>query len=428
MRRKFILLASQYPGLKLLLLRRTLPELRENHIIPLLSELPSSFAKYNDTDKTFTFVNGSRLVLGYCDAEKDVFRYQGHEYDVIGLEEATHFSEEQYTFLTTCNRSTRTDFKPRMYYTANPGGPGHAWFKRLFIDRDYRGKEKPENYVFIQAKVYDNKVLMETNPEYVETLENLPEELRRAHLEGDWDVMAGQFFKEWNREIHVIKPFDIPRNWLKFRSLDYGLDMTACYWWAVDTRGYCYIYRELHEPNLILSESAKKILDITPENEIIQYTVASPDLWQRKHETGESGAEIMSKAGLTGLRRAKNGRIAGWRVMREYLKVTKDEFGQPTARLRFFENCKHAIKNIPLLQHDENVFEDAASNPHEVTHAPESIRYGCMSRPPITPDGQLEFPEDMPEIEKSRAILNMEFEVQYRKLLKHKANIQYGRW
>jgi phage terminase large subunit len=256
MRRKFILMALNYAGLKILLLRRTLPELRENHILPLLAEL-SRTAKYRDDEKAFIFPNGSRIKLGYCESERDVYQYQGQEYDVIGLEEATHFTETQKDFLTTCNRSIRTDFKPRMYYTANPGNVGHAWFKRLFIDREYRGMEKDEDYIFIPARIYDNKVLMDTNPEYVQTLENLPDELRRAHLEGDWDIFAGQYYPEFRREIHVVKPFDIPEWWRRFRSLDYGLDTTACHWWAVDDQGKCFIYRELHESGLNLSSGGK---------------------------------------------------------------------------------------------------------------------------------------------------------------------------
>ena len=123
MRRKLVLLALHAPGLNLLLLRRTLPELRENHLVPLLAEL-GGVAVYNGTERVFRFPTGSRLRLGYCDKEADVYQYQGQEYDVIGLEEATHFTEEQMQFLTTCNRTVKPDFKPRMYYTCNPGGPG----------------------------------------------------------------------------------------------------------------------------------------------------------------------------------------------------------------------------------------------------------------------------------------------------------------
>ena len=142
MRRKFVLLAFRYEGLQLLLLRRTLPELTENHVRPLLQEL-NGVARYNQSQRCFLFPNGSRIKLGYCDLEKDVYQYQGQEYDVIGLEEATHFTESQMQFLTTCNRSVRRDFSPRMYYTCNPGGVGHGWVKRLFLDRQYREGETP---------------------------------------------------------------------------------------------------------------------------------------------------------------------------------------------------------------------------------------------------------------------------------------------
>ena len=124
MRRKFVLLALNYTGLRLLLLRRTLPELRENHVLPLLAEL-TGIARYKETEKSFVFPNGSRIKLGYCDSDKDIYQYQGQEYDVIGLEEATHFTESMRDFLTTCNRSTRTDFSPRMYYTSNPGNKNY---------------------------------------------------------------------------------------------------------------------------------------------------------------------------------------------------------------------------------------------------------------------------------------------------------------
>ena len=163
MRRKFVLLAFRYAGLRLLLLRRTLPELNENHVLPLQREL-NGLVAYQATQRAFQFPNGSRIKLGYCDREADVFQYQGQEYDVIGLEEATHFTETQMQFLTTCNRSVRTDFSPRMYYTCNPGGVGHAWVKRLFIDRNYRNSEKAEDYVFIPARVTDNPVLLRSNP------------------------------------------------------------------------------------------------------------------------------------------------------------------------------------------------------------------------------------------------------------------------
>ena len=371
MRRKFLLLALRYPGLKLLLLRRTLGELRENHINHLIFEL-YGIVDFLERERVFNFPNGSRLKMGYCDDERDVFQYQGQEYDVIGLEEATHFTEFQRDFLTTCNRTTRNDFSPRMYYTANPGGIGHAWFKRIFIDREFRPEEREGDYVFVPARVFDNVVLMENNPTYVDVLRGLPEHLRRAHLYGDWDALEGQYFHEFRRDKHVVEPFNLPHTWRRFRSLDYGLDMTACYWWAVDERGACYVYRELYKSGLTLTQTAREICALTSPDEEIGYTVASPDLWNSRQETGKSGVDLMASANLLGLVQADSSRIAGWRVVREYLSNNK---------LFIFSNCTNLIRSLPQLQFDKFRIEDASSQPHEITHAPESMRYGLMSRP-----------------------------------------------
>lgn len=383
MRRKFVLLALRYPGLKLLLLRRTLPELKENHILPLLSEL-YGYATYKETDKSFTFPNGSRLKLGYCDHEKDVFQYQGQEYDVIGFEEATHFSESMKDFIITSNRSTRSDFTPRVYYTSNPGNVGHHWFKRLFIDRDYRAREKAENYTFIPAKVYDNEVLMKNNPEYIETLENLPENQRRAMLDGDWDAFDGQYFGEFSRDIHVIEPFSIPKQWRRYTATDYGLDMLATYWIAVDTQGNAFVYKELYESNRIISEAAGRMKEVNGDDSVYRW-YAPPDLWNRRQETGKSAAELFRENGVT-LFKSNNNRVQGWYNVKEWIKPyqTRDEqTGETitTAKLRIFKNCVNLIRTLPQLQFDEKNPNDVANDPHEITHGPDAIRYFCSARP-----------------------------------------------
>lgn len=408
-RTKAILLALNYTGIQILILRRTLKELRENHVLPLVVQL-QGIAKYNAQEKEFIFPNGSRILLGYCSAESDVLQYQGQAYDVIFLEEATQFTEFQKDTLTESNRSSgmmQEKFPPRMYFTCNPGGVGHAWVKRLFVDKEYRNKENPANYEFVPSTVYDNEFLMVNNPEYVENLENLPEMRKRAMLYGDWDAFEGQYFAEWDRAIHVVKPCDPPKEYNRFISLDYGMDMTAAYWWVVDTQGFCTIYRELHEPNLILSRAAQRIKEMCPvdkdgkQTEKIDYIVASPDLWNKRQETGESGAEIMQSNGIKDiawLRPANDSRIPGWRAMREYLNPVPDQYGTKTPRLRITETCVNACRNIPLLQYDERVLEDAAGTPHEITHACESIRYGIMSRPEET------------KTEKPKPFYNFEFE------------------
>ena len=380
MRRKFILLALRYPGLNLLLLRRTLPELRENHLIPMQREL-YGFAVYNSAERVFRFPNGSRIKLGYCDTMQDVYQYQGQEYAVIGLEEATHFTEEQMRFLTTCNRTTRKDFSPRMYYTCNPGNVGHAWVKRLFIDRLYAENENPNDYLFIPARIYDNKVLLDADPNYIWQLEALPEELRRAHLDGDWDVHAGQYFREFSRDRHVIEPFEIPSWWRRFRSMDWGYNDPCCVLWhAVDGENRVYTYRELYVRETRAGEVAAMVLELS-RGESISYTVASPDMWQKRGAVlsgaggfeGETLAELFTSSGLS-LTPADNSRVPGWNRVRDFLAVAPD--GRPNWLC--FSDCRNLIRQLPALQFDQHNREDAADGDD---HAPEALRYALMSRP-----------------------------------------------
>ena len=375
---KAVMLCSRYPGLKVLLMRRTLPELRENHVRFLLPML-QGVARYKETENCFYFPNGSILKLGYCAAEKDVYQYQGQEWDVIILEEATHFTEEQMTFLTTCNRSVREDFTARMYYTCNPGNVGHAWVKRLFIDRDYRGEENPDDYVFISASVYDNQVLMNADPGYLRTLKNLPEDLRRAMLDGDWDVYEGQYFSEWRRDLHVIEPFQIPDWWQRYRAIDYGLDRLACIWAAFDELGNAYVYRELCVSDTIVSDAARMIL--SAGDEPIAATFMPSDLMGRSSQTGVSIYETFSSAGLQGTP-VSNQRVPGWLNLKEWLHPIVNENGVKVPRLRIFSTCTELIKCIPLLRFAEKGDpSDASTEPHDITHAPDALRYLMDGRP-----------------------------------------------
>lgn len=385
-RTKAILLALNYNGIQIILLRRTLAELKENHVLPLESQL-KGIARYRPTDKEFIFPNGSRIKLGYCAAESDVLQYQGQAYDVMFLEEATQFTEFQFTTLTESNRSSgmmKEKFSPRMYFTCNPGGVGHVWVKRLFIDRDYRNKEKEDNYDFIPSTVYDNEFLMTNNPEYVENLENLPEMRKRAMLYGDWDAFEGQYFSEFNRDIHVIEPFEIPSHWRKYTTKDYGLDMLANYWIAVDTQGNAFVYKELYESNLIISEAAKRIKEVNG-NDVIHAKYAPPDLWNRRQETGKSAADLFREHGEK-LIKSSNDRVQGWYNVKEWIKPIKQRDEQTgeeitTSRLKIFKNCKNLIRTLPLLQHDERDPNDVANEPHELTHGPDALRGWCITRP-----------------------------------------------
>lgn len=388
-RMKATLLCLNYPGIQILLLRRTLKDLKDNHVVPLQkllrTESKDKIATYKVQEKEFLFANGSRLILGYCDNESDVLQYQGQAYDVIFMEEATQFTEFMYQTLTESNRSSglcKVKFSPRMYFTCNPGGVGHQWFKRLFIDRNYQNKERPEDYVFIQSLVYENEYLMNNDPDYVRVLENLPEDRKRAMLYGDWDIFEGQYFSEFNRDIHVIDPFEIPEHWKRYVAFDYGLDMFACLWFARDTKGKCYVYREIHEPNLIISEAARRYLEWN-NNEKIEYIYAPRDLWNRRQETGKSVADIFYENGID-LTKTSVDRIDGWLATKEWLKVqkTRDEITgeeKKDSNLKIFRNCEHLIKYLPQVQIDEKNPSDVATEPHYLTHICDALRYFCVN-------------------------------------------------
>lgn len=376
LRRKMVLRRLKYPGSSGLLLRRTYPELYENHVIPLRQEL-QGVARYNQERHEFIFPNGSRLVLGYCDSEADVFRYQGQEYDDIGLEEATRFTEFQRNFLVTCNRTTRTDLKPRMYYTANPGGPGHAWFKRLFIDRQFREGENPEDYVFIPARVYDNPHIMRNDPEYVRQLESLPEQLRRAYLEGDWDIFSGQVFTEFRRDVHVVAPFEVPKEWRKWRALDYGYANPACVLWlAVAPDDTVYVYRELYQAGLTAAQLAQKVVELSRGEDVI-LTLADPAIFAKTGHEGESIAETLRANGLP-VQRADNDRLAGKQRVHEYLTVSEGPDGRPVSRLRIFSTCLNLIRTLPQLTCDPHRPEDVDTACED--HAYDALRYALMNR------------------------------------------------
>lgn len=394
MRMKFTALAIQYPGLKLLLLRRTLPELRENHLLPLLALL-TGFAKYKGEERAFLFPNGSRLKLGYCDNEKDVFQYQGQEYDVVGFEEATLFTEAQIQFVLTCNRSVRTDFKPRAYYTMNPGGVSHAYFKRLFVDRQYQAGEAPEDYRFIPARIYDNPVLMDNNPEYLRILQNLPEQLRKAHLDGDWDVFLGQVFSEFSREKHVVKPFAIPKAWTRFRSMDWGFAKPyAVLWHAVDFDGVIYVYRELYGccgPDAgareTATEVAKRVRVLERGEEATGF--ADPSIWARTGHDGPTIAEEFALQGV-GWQKADNDRLQG--KMQVHLRLKE-------GKIKIFETCRHLIRTLPPLVYDRHRPEDVDTTQED--HAYDALRYGLMSRP-WAPEGTKKRPYDEWEEDEDR--------------------------
>ena len=398
MRRKLVMLAMRHANLHLLLLRRTLAELRENHLLPLQSEL-LGYAEYKKEERTFRFPNGSRLTLGYCDCDADMLQYQGAEYDVIGFEEATHFKEEWMVFISTSLRTTKKDFRPRIYYTCNPGGVGHAYIKRLFIDRIYREGENAEDYCFIPARVYDNRVLMAADPAYVRRLESLPEHKRRAHLLGDWNVYEGQVFEEFTDapshyadrlHTHVIDPFTPPDSWERYRSFDFGYARPfSVGWWAKDQDGRLYRILELYgcvprEANVGVRWSPDKIFEeiarVEREHPFLSghhiQGVADPAIWDASR--GEAIAATAERYGVY-FERGDNRRIAGWMQLHNRLRF--DAEGRPG--LYVFRTCRDFLRTLPILQYSAASPEDVDSEGED--HIADESRYLCMMLPTGAP-------------------------------------------
>lgn len=402
LRVKLVTMCVKRPGIRCLLVRRTYPELKENHINVLRSLIPAEVAVYHDTDKRFLFCNGSSLKLGYMDSDSDTLQYQGQEYDIIALDEATQLTEYQFQVLKACLRGTNS-FPKRMYLTCNPGGVGHAWVKRLFIDREFRAGEAPEDYRFIQALLFDNAALMEKDPSYEQQLRSLPEDIQQAWLYGKWDLFDGQYFKEFDASIHTVPPFVIPTEWYKYRSIDYGLDMLSCLWTAVSPTGEAYVYRELNCSGLLVSEAAKAICDATPCEERIHSTYAPPDLWSRQKDSGKTMAELFLNGGV-GIIPASSNRVQGWLQVKEALRIKEvldPVTGTVTKKsdLCIMTNCRDLIRNLPLLQHDSKNVNDVSVTPHDITHNTDALRYFCVSHVSI-PKRAVEPPNKYDEYKK----------------------------
>ena len=391
-RTKSKLLAFRYPGIKILIVRKTYKELQNNHIEQLTAEL-AGFAKYNRSDKMFRFPNGSTISFGYCANEGDLGQYQGAEYDVVFIDEAGQLQESWICKINLCVRGTN-GFPKRTYYTLNPGGPGHAYFKRVFVDRNFNPDEDPNDYFFIQAKVEDNKALMDTQPDYLRELENLPPTLRAAWKDGRWDVYEGQFFEDFRddpehyqdrRWTHVIEPFEIPDGWTICRSYDFGYGKPfSCAWWAVDYDGTIYRIMELYGCTRTPNEGVKWTPD--KQFEEIHKTemqhpwlkgktiigVADPAIWDASR--GESVADTAARYGVF-FTPGDNERIAGW--MQCHYRLQFDEDGYP--RMYVFNTCRAFIRTIPLLIYDEHKVEDLDTTMED--HVADEWRYFCMSRP-----------------------------------------------
>lgn len=388
-------LNPDYKGIKVLIMRKSYPELVANHINPLKSLL-HGVAKYNGTEHEMRFANGSTIKFMYCARDDDLEKLQGQEYDVIIIDEATQMSEYQIKQIYACLRGAN-NLPKRLYLTCNPGGKGHQYIKRL-IERRFTADETPEDYVFIQALVQDNTALLTAQPKYVAQLRGLPPKLRDAWLYGRWDIFEGQFFEDFvddpnhyadKKHTHVIAPLkpEEMRGWKLYRSFDWGYAKPfSCAWWAVDFDGVIYRILELYgckkgEPNTgvkwVDDRIFAEIARIEREHPYLHGKriegVADPSIWAGS-DVGLSRMDTAKKYGVY-FAKGNNDRIAGWMQCR--YRMAFDDNGYPM--MYVFNTCEAFIRTIPLLCYDEHTPEDLDTDGED--HVADEWRYFCMARP-----------------------------------------------
>lgn len=375
----------EHPGANMFIFRETYTALEQNVIREWKESVPQELYKYNESKHIVRLINTTTISFAFVNNEDDARKYQGSNIDWIGIDELTKHTEKEVQLLLTCLRSAK-GFKPKFRGTCNPGGVGHLWVKENYIIPTEYGKKvvKDETYGvtirFIPATVYDNEVLMRNDPAYVKRLENLPENEKQAFLYGNWDIFEGRFFGEWTEATHVVKAFDIPKDWKKYVSIDWGYkDYCSVLWHASDGK-HIYTYRELHVKETSVRDVAFMIKQVMSYDEKIEYWVGSPDMWQTRGTgnaiTGENIAGIFAQERIY-WQKAENSRLIGWQVMREQMLNADD--GKP--KWLIFNCCTNLIRCLPLAQYDDKNIEDMSTEPHEITDALDSARYFLITRP-----------------------------------------------
>ena len=373
-----------------LLIRRTMPELRDliNHSQQLYSKAYPG-AKWREQEKEWRFPSGARIEFVYAENLTDALRYQGQSYTWIGIDELPQYpTQDIYNFLRSSLRSVDPEIPVFMRATGNPGNVGSQWVKEMFVDPSKPNSKfdieiqtpngvKKISRRFIPAKLQDNPYLMQTD-DYYAMLASLPEVQRKQFLDGNWEAFEDSSFPEFNKDLHVVKPFDIPRGWMKFRAADWGYSSPACcLWFAIDFDNNIFIYRELYTKKLTADLFAQKVVKLE-EGEYIRYGVLDSSTWARRGDIGPSIAETMIQEGCRWRPsdRSPKSRIAGKLEIHKRLRLN-DDTGFPT--LFIFSNCLNLIRTLPMLPTDKNNPEDVDT--HAEDHAYDALRYGCMSRP-----------------------------------------------
>jgi len=374
----------EYPGTTGTIIRKNYPELLSNHIRKFFIEYPETRAWYRASEKTIYYPNGSLTEFNYLQYTNDVYHFQGIEFDDITLDEATQHEEEVFKILKTSLRSDpaviarNPKFKSKFLLTGNPGGIGHGWVKRLFVDRKFDPNETPAQYTFIPALIYDNPIFIKANPEYLKNLQDLPDDLRRAYLDGDWDVFIGQFFQDFRRDVHGVEPFAIDANWGKLFAVDWGYSPHPCHvgWYATDYDGTIYKYREAEFLETSPADVGERIRELSAGDKGLRFGVGDTQMWEVNPFRKTGGDEFYSdksialqinaelgKSNLLMLK-ANKARVTGWANLRSLLKWD-GKIGDNGKRKIFrppkyfiFNTCKATLAAYPAQIHSKLNPED----------------------------------------------------------------------
>ena len=356
-------------GLKALFLRKIQKAARES--LEDVIQRVFLYTPHTLTQDGLKLSNDSRVIIGGFKDEKDIEKYLGIEYDLIVIEECTQITEQKKDKLRGSLRTSKPKWRPRIYLSTNADGVGLLWFKKMFVEPARAGKETYTRF-FDVTHIHNPFI----NPEYEQWLDGLTGPLAKAWRDGDWDAFAGMAFPQWNRERHIVQPFEIPNHWVKWKGTDWGYASPYCTLWITkdpDTRRM-FAYREHYAAGLTDRQQARAIRDMSPAGEVYPFHYADPSLWERKNKEDKvfSTADEYRAEGIL-LTRGDNDRLSGKRKINNILADLPD--GAPG--LQIFETCPHLIEQLGTLASDKTNPEDVDTDQED--HAYDALRYALTN-------------------------------------------------